>query len=66
MAFLGNDGGEGDPFELVNRMNEIGQKINNVAEERNRVFAESQGKEWNIAIMGGAIAWAIYHFLIRR
>lgn len=65
MAFLA-DGEPGESFDFVQRANETIQRMNNVAQERDRVFTESEGKEWNVAVMGGVIAWAIYHFLIRR
>jgi len=69
MAFIGEDEAAAtsdDPFDVVQRVQEKMQKISNVANERDRIFAEGQGKEWNVAMMGAGIAFAIYYFLIRR
>lgn len=65
MAFLA-DGEPGESFDFVQRANETIQRMNNVAEERDRVFTENEGKELKIFGMGIGIALAIYYLLIKR
>lgn len=65
MAFLA-DGEPGESFDFVQRANETIQRMNNVAEERDRVFTENEGKEFKIFGMGIGIALAIYYLLIKR
>lgn len=65
MAFLA-DGEPGESFDFVQRANETIQRMNNVAQERDRVFTENEGKELKILGMGIGIALAIYYLLIKR
>ena len=64
MAFTDHE--EGVPFDFAQQAQEKLQKIANIAEERDRVFTENEGKEVKIFGMGVGIVLAIYYFLIRR
>lgn len=62
MAFIG----EVDQEDILANIQDRIQKINEVAEVRDEVFAANQDKPLKIVLWGTGIAWAIYHFLIKR
>lgn len=62
MAFIG----EITQGDILDNIQDRIQKINEVAEVRNEVFATNQDKPMKIILMGVGISWAIYYFLIRR